>query len=107
MKQVLIIVAHPKKESLTMSMASQFMEESKKIGNRVEIIDLYRCEYQHPFFTFEKANHVEVTKEMEFFHDKIKTADKIAFFFPYWWGSMPAILKNFLDWNLSNDQRDY
>ncbi len=102
MKQVLIIVAHPKKESLTMSMASQFIEESKKIGNRVEMIDLYRCEYQQPFFTFEKANHVEVTKEMAFFHDKIKTADEIAFFFPYWWGSMPAILKNFLDWNLSN-----
>ena len=22
---------------------------------------------------------------------------------PYWWGSFPAILKNFLDWNLSKD----
>ena len=33
--------------------------------------------------------------------DKMTKADEIVFVFPYWWGSMPAILKNFLDWNLS------
>lgn len=101
MKNVLIVVAHPKKESLTMAMASHYEALSQKAGNSIEMIDLYRCEYQQPFFTYEDANGVQETKEMRYFQEKISKADEIVFFFPYWWGSMPAILKNFIDWNLS------
>ena len=101
MKNVLIIVSHPREESLTVSMASAHAEASKNVGNSVEVIDLYRCEKQQPFFTYEDANGVYQTEEMTYFQEKIEKADEIVFFFPYWWGSMPAILKNFLDWNLS------
>jgi NAD(P)H dehydrogenase (quinone) len=44
---------------------------------------------------------VKITSEMEYFQTKIKQADELVFVFPYWWGSMPAILKNFIDWNFS------
>ena len=101
MKNTLIIVAHPRVESLTMAMASLYEREAKKAGNNVKMIDLYRTEHPQPFFAFQNANGVSQTKEMDFFQDAMKKADEIVFFFPYWWGSMPAILKNFLDWNLS------
>ena len=101
MKNVLIIVSHPREESLTVSMASVYAEASKDAGNSVEVVDLYRCEKQQPFFTYEDANGVYQTEEMTYFQEKIEKADEIVFFFPYWWGSMPAILKNFLDWNLA------
>ena len=102
MKNILIIISHPKKESLTVSMANTYAEASRNAGNNVEIVDLYRCEYQQPFFTYEdSANGVTQTKAMDYFQAAIQKADEIVFFFPYWWGSMPAILKNFLDWNLS------
>jgi NAD(P)H dehydrogenase (quinone) len=38
---------------------------------------------------------------MKYYQDKISNADELVFVFPYWWGSFPAILKNFFDWNLS------
>lgn len=101
MKNVLIIISHPKEESLAASMVKLYAEASTKAGNSVEILDLYRCEHQQPFLTYENANGVTQTKEMDFFQDAMRKADEIVFFFPYWWGSMPAILKNFLDWNLS------
>lgn len=101
MKNVLIIVAHPKEESLTFAMANLFSQASKKAGNNVEIIDLYRCKHQQPFFTYDNPSQLTQTTEMTFFHDAMRKADEIVFFFPYWWGSTPAILKNFLDWNLS------
>jgi len=103
MKNVLIIVAHPKLKSLTMSMANLYEKSSKEAQNTVEVIDLYRCEQQQGFFTYENANELTQTKEMDYFQNLIANADEIVFFFPYWWGSMPAILKNFLDWNLSKD----
>ena len=101
MKNVLIIIAHPKEQSLTASMAKLFEEASVKSGNNIEVLDLYRCEHQQPFFNYENANALTQTKEMDFFQEAISKADEIVFFFPYWWGSMPAILKNFFDWNLS------
>ena len=101
MKNVLIIVAHPKEKSLTMAMAAKYEELSLKNGNSVEILDLYRCEKQQGFFTYDDANGMKNTEEMEYFQVKMKQADELVFFFPYWWGSMPAILKNFIDWNLS------
>ena len=72
-----------------------------KKNNQVELIDLYTDEHQQPFFTYKNANELEVTKEMKYYQDKISKADELVFIFPYWWGSTPAILKNFFDWNLS------
>lgn len=101
MKNKLIIIAHPRNESLTHSMATAYQEASQKAGDKVEVLDLYRCEHQQPFLTYDDANGISQTKEMNFFQAKITAADEIVLFFPYWWGSMPAILKNFIDWNLS------
>ena len=101
MKNILIIVAHPKQESFSFAMADTYKETSENRGDKVEIIDLYRCEYQQPFFTYDDANTMPKTEAMEYFQEKIKNANEIVFVFPYWWGSTPAIMKNFIDWNLS------
>jgi len=102
MKNILIIVANPKKESLSFAIANRYKELSLKNSASIEIIDLYKDEYQQPFFTYDDDPYkIEVTKEMKYYQDKISKADEIIIVFPYWWGSMPAILKNFFDWNLS------
>lgn len=101
MKSTLIIVAHPRVKSLTMALTNTYKEAASREGNHVEVLDLYRCEKQQPFFSYESASDVLQTEEMNYFQQQIKEADEIVFFFPYWWGSMPAILKNYLDWNLS------
>lgn len=98
---VLIIVANPRQESFSFVMANKYKEVMLKKNNQVDILDLYSDQHQQPFFTYENANEVEVTKEMKYYQDKILKADELVFVFPYWWGSMPAILKNFFDWNLS------
>lgn len=101
MKNVLIIVSHPREQSLTVTMSNIFVEATRKAGNNAEVLDLYRCKIQQPFFSYETANDVYQTDEMTYFQEQLSKVDEIVFFFPYWWGSMPAILKNYLDWNLS------
>jgi len=99
--KTLIIIANPKVDSFSFAMANKYKELARAKGYEVDIIDLYRSKYQQPFFTFENANKPKVTPEMEYFQNKISQADELVFVFPYWWGSMPAILKNFIDWNFS------
>jgi NAD(P)H dehydrogenase (quinone) len=97
----LIIIAHPKKESFSFAMVNKYKELALKKKYNVDIIDLYREKHQQPFFNFENANEVETTPEMKYFQEKISIADELIFVFPYWWGGMPSILKNFFEWNLS------
>ena len=101
MKNILIIVAHPKEDSFSFAMANTYKESSQNRGGKVELIDLYRSEYQQDFFTYDDANKLSQDKAMQYYQSKINDADEIVFVFPYWWGSFPAILKNFFDWNLS------
>lgn len=101
MKNILIIVAHPKKESFSFAMADTYKEISGKRGDKVEILDLYRNKHQQAFFTYDDANTLKTDASMQYYQDKISKADELVFVFPYWWGSFPAILKNFFDWNLS------
>ncbi len=101
-KKILIIVANPKKSSLSFAIAERYKELSQKNGDSVELLDLYRDENQQPFFNYEDDPYNrEPTKEMLYYQNKISNANEIVFVFPYWWGSMPAILKNFFDWNFS------
>ena len=67
------------------------------------MLDLYRDEHQQPFFTYDNANALQTDEAMKYYQEKIAKADEVVFVFPYWWGSFPAILKNFFDWNLSKD----
>jgi NAD(P)H dehydrogenase (quinone) len=102
MSKTLIIVANPKSDSFSFAMADKYREVVEKSNGSVEILDLYRDEHQQPFFQYESANEIESTQEMKYFQQKITDADELAFVFPFWWGGMPAIMKNFVDWNFSN-----
>jgi len=99
MKNILIIVAHPKENSLSFAIANKYKEKMSTYN--VEILDLYRDENQQGFFTYDNANDLTITKEMKYYQEKISSANELVFVFPYWWGTFPAILKNFFDWNLS------
>lgn len=98
MKNILIILAHPNKSSLNHSIATYYKEIKERKGNNIEFIDLYNDEKQQKFYNFETIK----TKEMEYFQEKILKADELVFIFPYWWGSIPAILKNWIDCNFSS-----
>lgn len=100
MKKILLIVAHPKVDSFSFAMAKRYQETKESLGDSVELLDLYRDKHQQPFFTYEDANSV-TTPEMMYYQKKIQDSDELVFVFPYWWGSYPAILHNFIDWNFS------
>lgn len=96
--KTLIITAHPSQNGHTHIIANTYKTEREKLGHSVEILDLYAIENFLPYLSFQnirtdfpKSNLIEEMKE------KVKRADEIVFIHPIWWGTMPAIMKNFID----------
>ena len=98
---ILIVVANPRKESFSFAIANKYKDLALAENASVELLDLYRDKNQQPFYTYEAYNKPIITPEIRYHQEKIKWADEIVFVFPYWWGSMPAILKNYIDSNFT------
>ncbi|CAA6803692.1 MAG: NAD(P)H oxidoreductase YRKL @ Putative NADPH-quinone reductase (Modulator of drug activity B) @ Flavodoxin 2 [uncultured Campylobacterales bacterium] len=96
MKNILIITAHPSSRNLTKEIASIYKKEKEKQNKKVELIDLYSAK-QLEFLNFEDSNNIEINDTQKYYQEKIKNASEIVFVYPFWWGSMPAILKNWID----------
>jgi putative NADPH-quinone reductase len=96
MKNILIINGNPNKESLNAAMAWSYFEGANQSSKNVELIHLSDLEFDPNMH-----NGYNVKQELEYdiklMQGKIKQADHIVWVFPHWWGSVPAILKGFID----------
>ena len=99
----LIITAHPSSKGFTHAIANALKEERESKGVRVEILDLYKTELAQDFLRFEEPREM---KEPDLVRHQIQAkmawANEYIFVHPLWWLSMPAIMKNFLDHNISS-----
>jgi NAD(P)H dehydrogenase (quinone) len=102
MKNILIVLAHPNKNSLNGAMANIIKEQKEKNGHEVKLLDLYNDNTQE-FLSFENPYEITRDEKVKYHQELVAWADNITFVFPYWWGSEPAILHNWIDSNfLSN-----
>ncbi len=98
---VLVILAHPRRESFTGALGDAFVAGVQENGRHtVEVADLYREGFDPRFqvadeatFRGEKPVPDDVRREQE----RFDRADAVAFVFPVWWWSFPAVLKGWID----------
>jgi NAD(P)H dehydrogenase (quinone) len=103
--KILVVVAHPRTDSLTSNITERFTAGLSEAGHEYEIADLYAEGFNPLLFPqdepdWDNPNKVysnEVLREM----NRIRASDALVFIFPVWWYSMPAILKGYFDrvWN--------
>ncbi|GAE29925.1 NAD(P)H oxidoreductase [Halalkalibacter hemicellulosilyticus] len=103
--KVLTVVTHPRSDSLTFEVAHSFIKGLKDAGHETEIFDLYRSgfdpvlrEKDEPDW---KATEQSYSPDVEAEMKKLNEYDALAFIFPLWWWSMPAMMKGYIDrvWN--------
>lgn len=83
-------------------MAQEFHKSAKDAGHEVQLLDLYSAERKQDYLQLSDTNQfLDDPKRHEIQH-LIRRADEIEFFFPVWWFDAPAILKNFLDTNMTS-----
>ena len=102
MKKVLIVTAHPSSKGFTHRIAAAFSEGAKEVGKEVEIIDLYKTNLKQDFLSYEeKSDMAKADPIRTAIQQKIAESHELVFIHPLWWMSMPAIMKNFIDINIS------
>ena len=103
--KILAVLAHPNRDSFTAALMDEFVASAETAGHSIVIADLYAEEFD-PRFDMDDVSHygglVEVPDVIATEHKRVKDADAMAFFFPLWWWSMPAILKGWVDRVLSS-----
>ncbi|GGF80952.1 hypothetical protein GCM10010912_27580 [Paenibacillus albidus] len=104
--KVLLVVAHPRQESLTHAVMKRFVAGLQQNHHEVDILDLHKDGF-NPVYSVEderdwnspnKQYAPEIRAEM----DRVAAADALVFVFPLWWYSVPSMLKGYLDkvWNI-------
>ena len=112
---VLIVYAHPEPGSFSGAMKDTAVAALTGAGHRVEVSDLYAMGFDpvlrpQQFVSRADADHFHTLREqlhasqagshppdVAAEHEKLLRADLVVFQFPLWWGSMPAIMKGWID----------
>lgn len=93
---VLLINGHPRKESLSMSLTKAFANGATRPGVFVEELHVADLKFE-PNVIHSTPHHQELEPDISTSMELITWADHLVFIYPTWWGTMPALLKAFID----------
>lgn len=96
MKNILIINGHPDKESYIAALSAAYLkgvQESEADVKNINIIDLSF----NPNLQYGYRKRTDLEPDLLDAQEKLRWADHIVWIYPVWWGSVPAVMKGFLD----------
>jgi putative NADPH-quinone reductase/1,4-dihydroxy-2-naphthoate octaprenyltransferase len=93
---VLLLLAHPRPESLCGSLADAYAAGASVAGVELRRFDLAALRFE-PNVTQVSPRDQDREDGLRLAMEAIDWADHIVIIFPTWWGTMPAVLKGFLD----------
>lgn len=94
--KIVIINGHPDKESYNFALAKAYRKGAVKSGAEIEEIVIRDLDF-NPNLQFGYRKRTELEPDLLQAQETLKWADHIVWFYPVWWGSVPAIMKGFLD----------
>ena len=95
-KKVLIVLGHPNKESFCGALAASYREGAAAAGAEVRELNIGDLRFE-PILRLGYKEIQELEPDLVAAQESIKWADHIVWVYPIWWGTMPALLKGFLD----------
>lgn len=96
MKRVLIINGHPDKESYNFALSQAYIKGATKKNAEIQEINIRELNFNLNL-QFGYRKRTELEPDLIDAQEKLKWANHIVWFYPVWWGSVPAIMKGFLD----------
>lgn len=97
--RLLTVFSHPRPDRYPAAVMDAFHEPARAAGVEVDVLDLH-AEGFDPRFTDEDHAHFwggPVPDDVAAMHRRVEGADRLAFVFPVYWWSMPALLKGWID----------
>ena len=94
--KILIINGHPDKQSYCYALAEAYKKGALSTGAELKEINVADLEF-NPNLQFGYRKRTELEPDLLESWEKIKWADHLVWVYPVWWGSLPALLKGFID----------
>lgn len=96
---ILVVYAHPNPESFNYGIQKTVCEELSAGGHRVELLDLYRdnfdpCMSREERIAYMGKNNIAPVRG---YVEQLQQADALILVYPTWWMGPPAILKGWFD----------
>src|SRR4051794_15364333 len=94
--KVLVILGHPRRNSLCGALAAAYAEGARDGGAAVRTLDVGEMTFE-PDVTGISPRDQPLEDSVRAAMAAIAWADHLVLVYPTWWGTMPAVLKAFLD----------
>jgi NAD(P)H dehydrogenase (quinone) len=102
MKKILVINAHPLKDSFCASLAQQYVNGAEESGATCKLIHLIDLEFD-PILRYGYKRRMETEPDIALLQQDITEADHLVLVYPNWWATYPALLKGFFDRTFTPD----
>lgn len=93
---ILIINGHPRRGSFSDALANAYLRGALQAGLEVQVIRVADLSFNPNVITV-SPRHQYMEKDLLRAQALIEWANHLVFVYPTWWGTMPALLKSFLD----------
>lgn len=96
---LLTVFAHPRRDSYVGAVMDAFHQPFKEAGHTIDLLDLDREGFD-PRFTQADDAHFwgdTIPPEISLMQARVVAADRLAFVFPVYWWSMPALMKGWVE----------
>ncbi|MEO1625062.1 MAG: NAD(P)H-dependent oxidoreductase [Bacteroidota bacterium] len=96
MKKILLIVGHPDEESFNFALAESYRKGAERSNAEIKEIRIRELDF-NPNLQYGYRKRTELEPDLLKAQEAIKWADHLVWVYPVWWGSVPAIMKGFID----------
>ncbi|AUS27964.1 NAD(P)H-dependent oxidoreductase [Paenibacillus sp. P2(2022)] len=95
-KKILVIQGNPVAGSYGEALAQSYVKGAKAAGAEVRLLQLSALDF-NPNLLGGYRNKLPLEPDLIQAQELIKWAEHLVFVFPIWWGSLPALMKGFID----------
>lgn len=96
MKNTLVILGHPNADSYCAALSAAYADETRQVGHACEVLRLGDLSFD-PILRWNGKDTQTQEADLIKAKEMITRAQHIVFVYPIWWGTMPALLKGFID----------
>lgn len=93
---ILIINGHPRKGSFSAALADAYRRGAAQSNATIDQLNLYDLEFDLNL-KYGYTKRMELEPDLVDAQKRLKWADHLVWIYPVWWGSVPALMKGFLD----------
>ena len=93
---ILVINGHPDKKSFNAYIFKEVIENLNSEKHHIETLNLAEMKFD-PVLRFGYRERMEEDAEITRSQELIQWADHLIFIYPIWWGSMPSLMKGWID----------